>query len=241
MTGERVLVVEDDPNLARALSINLRARGYVVDLASAGRPALALVADRHPDLILLDLGLPDIDGTEVIEGVRGWSKTPIIVLSARQTSHDKVRALDVGADDYVTKPFAMDELLARLRAALRRTTDEAGAITHVETPDFTVDLAARQVTRDGKPVRLTPKEWGILQTLTSNAGRLISQDQLLREVWGPGYEGESHYLRVYVAQLRRKLEPDHSRPRYFITEPGMGYRFVEHDGDPSETDSDADS
>jgi two-component system KDP operon response regulator KdpE len=227
MTGERVLVVEDDPNLARALSINLRARGYVVDLASGGAPALALVAGRHPDLILLDLGLPDMDGTEVIEGVRGWSKTPIIVLSARQTSHDKVRALDVGADDYVTKPFAMDELLARLRAALRRTADESAALSNLQTPDFAVDFAARQVTRDGEVVRLTPKEWGILQTLTRNAGRLVSQDMLLRDVWGPGYEGEAHYLRVYMAQLRRKLEPDHSRPRYFITEPGMGYRFVE--------------
>lgn len=227
MTGERVLVVEDDANLARALSINLRARGYVVDLASAGRAALALVADRHPDLILLDLGLPDMDGTEVIEGVRGWTRTPIIVLSARQTSHDKVRALDVGADDYVTKPFAMDELLARLRAALRRTVDEVGVTSNLETPDFSVDFAARRVTREGEAVRLTPKEWGILQTLTRNAGRLVSQDMLLREVWGPGYEGESHYLRVYIAQLRRKLEPDHSRPRYFITEPGMGYRFVE--------------
>jgi two-component system, OmpR family, KDP operon response regulator KdpE len=229
MTGERVLVVEDDPNLARALSINLRARGYTVDLASGGRSALALVAERHPDVILLDLGLPDMDGVEVIEGVRGWAKTPIIVLSARQTSHDKVRALDVGADDYVTKPFAMDELLARLRAALRRTGDETSAVSSLQTPDFSVDFAARQVTRDGDVVRLTPKEWGILQTLTRNAGRLVSQDQLLREVWGPGYEGESHYLRVYMAQLRRKLEPDHSRPRYFITEPGMGYRFVEPD------------
>jgi two-component system KDP operon response regulator KdpE len=228
MTGERVLVVEDDPNLARALAINLRAREYVVDLASGGRSALALVAERHPDVILLDLGLPDMDGVEVIEGVRGWTRTPIIVLSARQTSHDKVRALDVGADDYVTKPFAMDELLARLRAALRRTGDEA-AVSNLQTPDFTVDFAARQVTRDGDVVRLTPKEWGILQTLTRNAGRLVSQDQLLHEVWGPGYEGESHYLRVYMAQLRRKLEPDHSRPRYLVTEPGMGYRFVEPD------------
>lgn len=227
MTGQRVLVVEDDANLARALSINLRAREYVVDLASTGRAALALVADRHPDLILLDLGLPDMDGTEVIEGVRGWTKTPIIVLSARQTSHDKVRALDVGADDYVTKPFAMDELLARLRAALRRTTDDTGVTSNLETPDFSVDFAAHRVSKAGEPVRLTPKEWGILQTLTRNAGRLVSQDLLLREVWGPGYEGESHYLRVYIAQLRRKLEPDHSRPRYFITEPGMGYRFVE--------------
>ena len=229
MTGERILVVEDDPSLARALSINLRARGYVVDLASMGAAALALVADRHPDLVLLDLGLPDMEGTEVIEGIRGWSKTPIIVLSARQTSHDKVRALDFGADDYVTKPFAMDELLARLRAALRRQSDDEGGIANVVTADFSVDFATHQVMRDGEVVRLTPKEWGILQTLVRHGGRLVSQTQLLRAVWGPGYEGESHYLRVYMAQLRRKLEPDHSRPRYFITEPGMGYRFVDPD------------
>jgi two-component system KDP operon response regulator KdpE len=238
MTSERVLVVEDDANLARALSINLRARGYVVDLASNGTSALRLVADRHPDLILLDLGLPDIDGIDVIAGVRGWSKTPIIVLSARQTSHDKVKALDVGADDYVTKPFAMDELLARLRAALRRTVAEPGAIANVTTPDFSVDFAAHRVTRGDEIIRLTPKEWGILESLVRYSGRLVSQDLLLREVWGPGYEGETHYLRVYVAQLRRKLEPDHSRPKYFITEPGMGYRFVEpvlSQGEPDAT------
>ena len=225
MGTQRVLIVEDDPNLARALSINLRARDYIVDLASNGASALTLVADRHPDLIILDLGLPDMDGTQVILGVRGWSRTPIIVLSARQTSQDKVLALDAGADDYVTKPFAMDELLARLRSASRRA-DADDVSVNVVTPDFAVDLRTHRATRHGEEVRLTPKEWGIITMLVKNAGRLVGQRQLLQEVWGPGYEDETHYLRVYVAQLRRKLEPDPSRPRYLITEPGMGYRLV---------------
>ena len=226
MTVERVLVVEDDPNLARALAINLKARGYVVDLASTGASALRLVSDRHPDLIVLDLGLPDMDGTEVIAGVRGWSKIPIVVLSARQTSHDKVHALDAGADDYVTKPFAMDELLARLRAAGRRAEPEGSEAGPVRTAHFTIDLSRQQVTREGERIRLTPKEWGILAVLARHAGRLVSQQQLLHEVWGPEYGAETHYLRVYVAQLRRKLEPDPARPRYLLTEPGMGYRLL---------------
>ncbi len=227
MSGDRVLVVEDDANLARALAINLRARGYTVDLASNGTSALHLASHRSPDVVVLDLGLPDMDGTEVIAGVRGWSKMPIIVLSARQTSHDKVDALDAGADDYVTKPFAMDELLARLRAAIRRSGVEGSETVAVTTPDFSVDLATHQVTRDGRVVKLTPREWGMLETLVRNSGRLVSQQQLLLAVWGPGYDTETHYLRVYMAQLRRKLEPDPARPVYLITEPGMGYRFVE--------------
>jgi two-component system, OmpR family, KDP operon response regulator KdpE len=227
----QLLVVEDDATLAKALAMNLRARGYDVTVATTGAAALRSAVDEHPDVILLDLGLPDMDGTDVIAGVRAWSSVPIIVLSARQSSHDKVDALDVGADDYVTKPFAIDELLARLRAALRRPTaaDETAAI--VTTPAFTVDLAARQVVRDGQPVRLTPTEWAILEQLVRHRGRLVSQQELLRSVWGPQYVEERHYLRVFLGQLRRKLEPDPSRPRYLITEPGMGYRFVDEASD----------
>jgi two-component system, OmpR family, KDP operon response regulator KdpE len=221
----RVLVVDDEGPIARALAINLRARKYEVDVAPDGRTALAAAADRHPDIVLLDLGLPDLDGLEVIAGLRGWTDVPIIVLSARQDSTDKVEALDAGADDYVTKPFGMDELLARLRAALRRGQVAAEVDAVVVTEAFTVDLVAKRLLRDGAEVRLTPTEWHLLEVLVRNAGRLVSQKQLLREVWGPAYETETHYLRVYVAQLRRKLEPDPSRPRHLLTEAGMGYRF----------------
>jgi two-component system KDP operon response regulator KdpE len=223
----RVLVVDDEPQIARALVINLRARGYEVDAAHDGASALELAAARHPDVVLLDLGLPDMDGTQVIRGLRGWTKIPVIVLSARHASDEKVDALDAGADDYVTKPFGMDELLARLRAAVRRATpvgsepDEAV----VTTATFTVDLVAKRVQRDGADVRLTPTEWHLLEVLVRNAGRLVSQKQLLQEVWGPAYGTETNYLRVYLAQLRRKLETDPAHPRHFITEPGMGYRF----------------
>jgi two-component system KDP operon response regulator KdpE len=223
----RVLVVEDEPQLARALTINLRARGYTVDAAHDGAAALRLAAEKRPDVILLDLGLPDMDGVEVIRGLRGWTRVPVIVLSARQTSDEKVEALDAGADDYVTKPFGMDELLARLRAAVRRGVpvgpDEGTAV--IETRSFTVDLAAKKVSRGGADVRLTPTEWHLLEALVRNPGRLVGQKQLLQEVWGPAYGTESNYLRVYMAQLRRKLEADPARPRHFITEPGMGYRF----------------
>jgi len=220
----RVLVVDDELPLRRALAINLRARGYEVVLAEDGAGALRLAADAHPDVILLDLGLPDIDGLEVIAGVRGWSAVPIIVLSARRVSDDKVGALDAGADDYVTKPFGMDELLARLRAALRRAgpAEEEAVVT---TAAFTVDLAAKRVRRAGVDVRLTPTEWGLLEVLVRNAGRAVGQRQLLRDVWGPAYEAETHYLRVYVAQLRRKLETDPAHPRHLLTVPGLGYRF----------------
>lgn len=220
----RVLVVDDELPLRRALAINLRARGYEVVLAEDGAGALRLAADAHPDVILLDLGLPDIDGLEVIAGVRGWSAVPIIVLSARRVSDDKVGALDAGADDYVTKPFGMDELLARLRAALRRAgpAEEEAVVT---TAAFTVDLAAKRVRRAGIDVRLTPTEWGLLEVLVRNAGRAVGQRQLLRDVWGPAYEAETHYLRVYVAQLRRKLETDPAHPRHLLTVPGLGYRF----------------
>jgi two-component system KDP operon response regulator KdpE len=223
----RVLVVDDEPQLVRALAINLRARGYEVETAHDGATALRTAAARHPDVVVLDLGLPDMDGVEVIRGLRGWTRVPVIVLSARQTSDEKVQALDAGADDYVTKPFGMDELLARLRAAVRRGATagpEDGAAT-VETPAFTVDLAAKKVHRGGTDVRLTPTEWHLLEVLVRNPGRLVGQKQLLQEVWGPAYGTESNYLRVYMAQLRRKLEADPAHPRHFITEPGMGYRF----------------
>ncbi|KMS88724.1 MULTISPECIES: response regulator [Streptomyces] len=227
-TPTRVLVVDDEPQIVRALVINLKARKYEVDAAPDGRTALELAASRHPDVVVLDLGLPDMDGVEVIRGLRGWTRVPILVLSARHSSDEKVEALDAGADDYVTKPFGMDELLARLRAAVRRA-EPAGPgeddVTTVETEGFTVDLAAKKVNRAGKDVRLTPTEWHLLEVLVRNTGRLVSQKQLLQEVWGPSYGTETNYLRVYMAQLRRKLESDPSHPKHFITEPGMGYRF----------------
>jgi two-component system, OmpR family, KDP operon response regulator KdpE len=220
----RVLVVDDEPQIVRALVINLKARKYDVDAAPDGATALQLAAARHPDVVVLDLGLPDMDGVEVIKGLRGWTRVPILVLSARHTSDEKVEALDAGADDYVTKPFGMDELLARLRAALRRNTP-APESALVETPDFVVDLAAKRVRAGGEEVRLTPTEWGLVEVLARNAGKLVSQRQLLQDVWGPQYGEETNYLRVHMAHIRRKLEPEPSRPRYFITEPGMGYRF----------------
>ena len=222
----RVLVVEDEPGLLRALAINLRARKYAVDAAASGAEALEAASRHPPALVILDLGLPDMDGTEVIAGLRGWSEAPIIVLSARAGQDDKVLALDAGADDYVTKPFGMDELLARLRAALRRGPTAADAPV-VEAAGFTIDLAAKQAVRsDGASVRLTPTEWHVLEILIRHEGKLVSQRQLLHEVWGPNYDSETHYLRVYMAQLRRKLEPEPAHPRHLLTEPGMGYRFV---------------
>ncbi|MCE6999715.1 response regulator [Saccharothrix sp. S26] len=221
----KVLVVDDEPQIVRALRINLSARGYSVLTAHDGTAALRAAAEGKPDVVVLDLGLPDVDGTEVIAGLRGWTTVPIIVLSARVDSADKVQALDAGADDYVTKPFGMDELLARLRAAVRRSAVAEGEDAVVETASFTVDLAAKKVRRDGVEVHLTPTEWGLLEILARNRGRLVAQKQLLQEVWGPAYAKETHYLRVYLAQLRRKLEPEPSHPRHLVTEPGMGYRF----------------
>jgi Response regulators consisting of a CheY-like receiver domain and a winged-helix DNA-binding domain len=220
-----VLVVDDEPQIRRALGINLRTRGYDVDLAETGEVALELAARHHPDVVVLDLGLPGIGGVEVIQGLRGWSQVPIIVLSVRDAESDKVAALDAGADDYVTKPFGMDELLARLRAALRRAAPaEEEAL--VVTDDFGIDLAAKRVMNAaGEEIRLTPTEWQIVEVLVRHAGKLVAQKQLLQDVWGPEYEKETNYLRVFLAQIRRKLEPNPSRPRYFITEPGMGYRF----------------
>ncbi|MGE3813038.1 MAG: response regulator [Candidatus Nanopelagicales bacterium] len=223
----RVLVVDDEAALARALSINLRARGFEVATAADGRSALDLVARFHPDVVVLDLGLPDLDGLDVLEGIRGWSPVPVLVLSARTTGDEKVEALDRGADDYVTKPFDMNELLARIRAAARRgsLSGSDSAPDAVDVGTFSIDLAAGRVTRDGGSVRLTPTEYHLLEVLARNIGRLVPQQQLLQEVWGPGYEKETHYLRVYVAQLRRKLEADPAHPRHLVTEPGLGYRL----------------
>jgi len=218
----RVLVVDDDAAIRRTLQISLRASGYDVLIAADGRTALQACREDDPQVLLLDLGLPDLSGFDVLRSLREWSQLPVIVLSARHGSSDKVEALDLGADDYVTKPFGMDELLARLRAAVRRS----GATEDVVTDDFTVDLAAGQVLRDGEPLRLTPTEWGLLVALVTRPGRLVPQVTLLKEVWGPEYDHETNYLRVYVANLRKKLEPEPARPRYFITEPGMGYRFM---------------
>jgi len=220
----RVLVVEDDRSLVRALVNNLEVRGYKVDVATDGATAVKRAADKRPDLLIVDLGLPELDGLEVIRSLRGWTDIPIIVLSARGSEDDKIEALDVGADDYVAKPFGMGELLARVRAALRRATPSDDQAT-VETPHFSIDLASKKVRVGDEEVHLTPTEWGMLEMLVRNPGSLISQTMILREVWGPMYEDETHYLRSYIAQIRRKLEPEPSRPRYFITEAGMGYRF----------------
>jgi two-component system KDP operon response regulator KdpE len=229
----RILIVDDEPQIVRALGINLKAIGYRVDTARSGEEALQKAANDRPDAVILDLGLPGIDGTEVIRGLRGWSKVPIIVLSVRDAEREKIAALDAGADDYVTKPFGMGELLARLRAALRREIAPAEDEPVVRTDDFVIDLATKRVTSSsGEEIRLTPTEWGIVEVLVRHRGKLVSQTQLLKEVWGPQYGAETNYLRVFLAQLRRKLESQPSRPRYFITEPGMGYRF-ELEEDPA--------
>ncbi|MCE7004562.1 response regulator [Kibdelosporangium philippinense] len=222
-----ILVAEDDPQIARALQINLSARGYRVIVAHDGETALHAAAKLTPDAVLLDLGLPGIDGCAVIEGLRTWTWVPIIVLSASLDPHSMVNVLDLGADDYVTKPFGMDELLARVRAVVRRSTVTAVVEDPViDTGSFTVDLSAKKVWRDGASVHLTPTEWAVLEELLRNQGRLVTHRQLLERVWGPEYVGQAHYLRVYVSQLRQKLERNPSQPRHLITEPGMGHRFV---------------
>jgi two-component system KDP operon response regulator KdpE len=219
-----VLVIDDEPQIVRALRINLRVRQYEVHAAATASEALQLAARHPPDLVILDLGLPDMDGVEVIHGLRGWTDAPIIVLSGRTDSTDKVDALDAGADDYVTKPFGMDELLARMRAVSRRMTADGDA-PQVRLGDLVVDLAARRVTRADQDVRLTPTEWHLLEVLLRNPGKLLSRQQLLSAVWGPGYADATGNLRLYMAQLRRKLEPDPARPHWLLTEPGMGYRY----------------
>jgi two-component system KDP operon response regulator KdpE len=228
----RVLVVDDEPQLLRAMRINLTARRYEVAVAADGAGALGAAAKHLPDVVVLDLGLPDMDGTEVIAGLRGWTKVPILVLSGRADSADKVDALDAGADDYVTKPFSMDELMARLRALIRRSETETAGEPAVTIGHYTVDLAAKTVQRrpdapDQTPeqVHLTKTEWAVLEVLVRNPGRLVSGKQLLQQVWGPAYQSETNYLRFYLAKLRQKLEPEPSRPRQLLTEPGMGYRF----------------
>ena len=221
-----VLVVDDEAPMRRALETNLRARGYDVEVAATGEQALDLAARHHPDVVLLDLGLPGIDGIEVVRGLRGWTNVPIVILSARGTEPDKVAALDAGADDYVAKPFGMNELLARIRAALRRSVP-AEATATVETDHFHIDLSAKQVTTpDGTPIRLTPTEWHMVELLARNPGKLVTPRQLLQEVWGPGFDGETNSVRVHMAHIRRKLEPEPSQPRYILTEPGLGYRFT---------------
>ncbi len=229
----RVLVVDDEPQILRALAINLRARHYEVFTASTGAEALSTAASHPPDLVILDLGLPDIDGTDVIRGLRGWTTVPILILSGRTDSADKVDALDAGADDYLTKPFGIEELMARMRAVVRRATTEdvQPSVTFGHT---TVDLAARRVTvRDTNQnieVRLTPTEWHLLEVLLRHPGKLLTGAQLLKEVWGPGYEAAGGNLRVYMAKLRQKLEANPARPKHLLTEPGMGYRFQPDEG-----------
>ncbi len=242
-----VLVVDDEPQILRALRINLRARDYDVHVAATGTEALEVAGRHPPDLVILDLGLPDLDGTEVIQGLRGWTKAPIIVLSGRADSSDKVEALDAGADDYITKPFGVEELLARMRAAVRRTRS-AEDLPRIQLGQLVIDLAAKRVTRQApvpagagtgtatgtEDIRLTPTEWHLLEVLLRNPGKLLTRNQLLTEVWGPGYADATGNLRLYMAQLRRKLEPDSARPRWLITEPGMGYRYQPSpDGNPS--------
>lgn len=223
----RLVVIDDEERFVHALGIGLRARDFTVDTAGDAETGLQLVAAATPDLVILDLGLPDRDGLEVLRALRVWSNVPVIVLSARHTDATKVAALDAGADDYVTKPFSINELLARIRVSLRRAAVvEAQPV--VRTPDFTVDLVTKQVlTPAGDPIRLTPTEWGVVEVLVRNRGRLVGQRELLQEVWGPAYGEETHYLRVYLAAVRRKLEPVPGQPRYFLTEAGRGYRFHE--------------
>ncbi|PZE37605.1 MULTISPECIES: response regulator [unclassified Curtobacterium] len=224
----KVLIADDDVQLVRALAVTLGARGYEVVTARDGRAAIDAVITERPDIVMLDLGMPRLDGIGVLEGIRGWSQVPVLVLSGRTDSGDKVDALDAGADDYVTKPFQMDELLARLRALGRRRAPAAGEATPtIRIGDLVVDLVAKQVTApDGPAIRLTPTEWRLLEVLVTNPDRLLTREMLLTEVWGPTHGNDSGYLRLYMAQLRRKLEPEPSRPRFLVTESGMGYRFA---------------
>ncbi len=227
---ERVLVVDDDETIRRTLRINLRARGYEVEVVGSGIDALSTLEDAPPDLVILDLGLPDVDGVEVLRRLRRTSRVPVVVLSARHQSDDKVEALDEGADDYVTKPFGMDELMARVRSALRRGGGDGealAAIAPVVTETFALDFGTLTATHRGDAVHLTPTEWRLIGELAKHRGRVVTQADLLKAVWGPGYGRESNYLRVYGNQLRRKLEGDPSRPRHILTEPGIGYRLVD--------------
>jgi two-component system KDP operon response regulator KdpE len=219
------LVVDDEPQILRALRTSLEARDYEVSVAETGEAGLALAAAQVPDLVVLDLGLPDLDGTEVIRGLRAWTDLPVIVLSVRDGQSDKIDALDAGADDYVTKPFDVEELLARMRAALRRANGDQAAGSVVTFGDLEIDLAKRLVRRGGEMIHLTPTEYALLEALVTNPGKLLTHQWLLRKVWGKSYGAESHYLHVYVRQLRQKLGDDAAMPRFIITEPGVGYRW----------------
>ncbi len=220
-----VLVVDDDPAMRRTLSINLRARDYEVETAGDGRSALQVVDERMPDLVLLDLGLPDLDGVAVLTQLRSFTQVPVIVVSARTESDDKVEALDLGADDFITKPFSIEELLARIRATSRRAGREEPDLV-VEAAGLRLDLTDSRATRDGEEIHLTPTEWRIVDVLARRRGRLVRQAELLTAVWGPAYDTQTNYLRVHMASIRRKLEADPGRPVLFLTEPGMGYRFA---------------
>lgn len=223
-----ILIVDDEAPLLHAVMINLRARGFVVEGARTGRRAVEMCEDLEPDAVILDLGLPDVDGIDVLARIRSKSQVPVLVLSARSSSSEKVRALDAGADDYVSKPFDMRELVARVRATIRRASarSDTSRTAVVSNDAFEVDRGAATVTRDGQLVRLTPTEWHILDVLAAHTGKLVTQKQLLAEVWGTGYEQQAHYLRVYIAGLRRKLEPEPSAPRHIVTESGRGYRLI---------------
>jgi len=225
MSGQRVLVVDDEPQILRALGTTLRGAGYEVETAATAESALAAAAASPPEAVILDLVLPDRSGTDVCRELRTWSEAPVIILSAVGEEREKIAALDAGADDYVTKPFGVDELLARLRAVLRRSAPTSDPV--IEVGDLTIDVANRAVTRSGERLRLSPHEFDLLRVLAQNRGKLLTHRMLLREVWGPAYQAEAHYLHVYVSHLRRKIEPDPSKPRYVLTEPGAGYRFVD--------------
>ncbi len=231
MSGQRILVVDDEPQILRALGTMLRGAGYTVETADTAEGALAAAAAHPPEAVILDLVLPDGRGTDVCRELRTWTDAPVIVLSAVGEEREKVAALDAGADDYVTKPFGVDELLARLRAALRRITPSAEPV--IELGALRIDVAERIVTASGERVKLSPHEFDLLRVLAQNQGKLLTHKMLLREVWGPAYQVEAHYLHVYVSHLRRKIEPDPASPRYLLTEPGAGYRLV----DPAESDS----
>lgn len=224
MTGTEILAVDDEPGLVHALDINLHAHGWNVATAQDGVQALGLAASFNPEVVLRDLGLPDLSGLDVIAGIRGWSRVPTVVLSARQHGEDKVEALDAGADDYVTKPFAMNELLARLRAAVRRAVPGDATEALVEAGDLTIDLARHRVLRHGDEVRLSPTEWALIEALVRNRGKLVGRTQLLQEFWGPAYSAQTEYLRVYTTQLRRKFERDPVHPQHIITQPGIHLR-----------------
>ena len=224
----RVLCVEDEPQLLKTLGVNLVARGYNVDLAQSGEQALDICKVEKPDAVILDLGLPGLSGLEVIRSLRQWTNVPIIVLSARDSEFDKVNALDAGADDYVVKPFGMSELLARLRASLRRVTDPH-EVPVIISSAFTLDLSLRVASNQAGKVKLTPTEWHLVEVLVRNSGKLVFSKDLIQAVWGPEYGEETNYLRVHMAHIRRKLEPQPSRPRYFLTESGMGYRYQSND------------